>query len=131
MEVIYKIAGISIASVAFCVLLKEENKPVSVLFSVVVCILIACISFAFLEPIISFCEKLKDVANIDSRLLSPVIKAAGVCFISQISSSLCSDYGENSVGKIVELSGSIMAIYVSIPLLVEILELVKRIGEAS
>ena len=80
------------------------------------------------EPILSFLTRLRTRANLETGLLAPVMKAVGIGILTQITSRICADAGESAVATLVELCGSILALYVALPLLEAVLEMVESMS---
>ena len=117
------VIGIILGSVV-----KKSHKELALLLSISCCVLIGIFIVQLFEPIMSFFSKLRVMAGLDQRLLSPVLKAVGIGLLTQITSRICADAGESAVASLIELSGSILALYVALPLLEAVLEMVESIG---
>ena len=55
-------------------------------------------------------------------IFSPITKALLIALLCQLTSEICRDFGENSIASKVELGGKIAIIYLSIPLVKEVLK---------
>lgn len=56
-----------------------------------------------------------------------IIKALAIAYITEFTSQLCKDGGENSIASKVELAGKLMIFIVAIPVFVSIFELIDRL----
>ena len=126
MEAAGKIAALALVAAVLCVLIRDHQKPVSLLLSLAACVGMIVLCAAFLEPIIAVLNKLVGLSGIADEIVSPMLKVAGIGLLTQISSGICVDAGEHALGKTVELTGSILALYASLPLLLAALELVEK-----
>ena len=57
-----------------------------------------------------------------TKLFSPMAKALLIALLCQITSEICRDFGENSIAAKVELGGKVAIIYLSVPLIKEVLK---------
>ncbi len=57
-----------------------------------------------------------------SNIFSPITKALIIALLCQITSEICRDFGENGIASKVELGGKIAIIYLSVPLIKEVLK---------
>ena len=126
MELSWKITALALVAVVLCVLIRENQKPLSVLLSLLSCVGILLLAVVFLEPVLEVFRKLTALSGVDDEIISPMLKVAGVGLLTQISAAICHDAGEGALGKTVELCGTILAMYVSLPLLLAVLELVEN-----
>lgn len=126
MEAAGKIAALAIVSAVLCVLIRENQKPVSILLSLFGCIGLILIGFAFFEPVIAVLDKLADLSGVEDEIVAPMLKVAGVGLLTQISAGICTDAGEGALAKSVELVGTVLAMYASLPLILAVLELVEK-----
>ena len=72
-------------------------------------------------------SRLKDMAGISSQMLSILIKAAGIGLVSELASLICSDAGDNALGKAVQLLSNGVILWISLPLMEELLELLQEV----
>jgi len=127
MEIIGKIAAISIVSVIFCVLLHDINPSLKVLLTLCTCAGILFAGIVFVSPILDFLSELDALSDIPDYTIEPLIKIAAIGFLVRIASGICEDSGERTLGKSVELAGMFISIYVSLPLLSAAVELIKKL----
>ena len=80
------------------------------------------------RPILSFIEELRELTGLDRSLLDPVLKCLGIGLLSQICVAVCTDAGQNAIGKTIQISGCVLCLYVALPLFRGILSLVSGLG---
>ncbi len=126
MELSWKITALALVAVAFCVLIRDNQKPLSVLLSLIACIGILLLVITILEPILEVFKKLVGLSGVNDEIVAPMLKVAGVGLMTQLSAGICQDAGEGALAKTVELCGIILAMYAALPLLLAVLELVEN-----
>jgi stage III sporulation protein AD len=67
-----------------------------------------------------FIQYINSYGKVD--IFSPITKALLIALLCQLTSEICRDFGENSIASKVELGGKIAIIYLSIPLVKEVLK---------
>lgn len=67
-----------------------------------------------------FVQYLSSYGN--ATIFLPITKALFIALLCQITSEICRDFGESSIASKVELGGKIAIIYLSIPLIKEVLK---------
>ena len=127
MDIFLKISsGVLVASVLSLVI-SGYCKDISLLLTLFVCAAVLIAAATYLEPIIDFAQRLIQIGNISQDYLQVLYKIAGIGLISQVSVMICSDAGNQSMGKVLQIITSLVILCVSIPLLEEILTLIETI----
>lgn len=127
MEQAFQIAGIAIVTALACCAIGGRSEVLSAVLSIAACVILLLLSFEFLTPIIDVFERLKTMTGISGAVMAPVMKAAGVGILVQIAATVCEDAGENTLRKSVEIAGAFLALYVSLPLLSSVLNLLEEL----
>lgn len=119
---------IGLMAVVFVTLLKKRDGELAVVLSVAACAVIGVIVFELAEPLITFLEKLRNLSGMDKELMEPVLKVLGIGLLTQVSASVCTDAGQSAIAKLIEVSGGLLSVYVALPLLEAVLELLESMG---
>ena len=127
MDVFIKAAGCIIVTTIFVLVLSRSGKDISLLLSVLVCSMVALAAMHYLEPVFSFIEKIQILGNINNEMLNIVLKAVGIGLISEFTNLICTDAGNAALGKTLQFMGTIVVLWLSIPLLDNIISLVEDI----
>ena len=128
MESFLQVAVLGLLTVIFTNLLRKNNRELSIILSLAACVIIAVILIQLAKPLIEFMERLRSVSGLDKGLLSPLIKTIGIGLLTQISSNICADAGENAIAKLIEVCGGVLALYVALPLFEAVLEMMESLG---
>ena len=127
MEEILKVAAIGVAG-AICALVLKKNSPelgLAVTLAVGVVILLAALSV--IMGIVEFVDLLADTAELEQDILAPLMKTVGIAIITKVASEICRDAKENAIASFVEMAGSAGAIFVALPLLKSVLEMITSL----
>lgn len=127
MEGFAKIAAAVLVALVACQILSKGNKDFSLLVVMVVCCMVAGAAMVYLEPVMEFLQKLQSLANVDSTMLQPLLKAVGVGILAEVVCLVCQDSGNASLGKAVQLAASAVILYLSVPMMDSLLELVRKV----
>ena len=127
MELYLKAAGAALVSLVVILVISKEQKDIGLLLGMLVCSMILLVTLSYLEPVIDFLERLQEKAQLDAGLLKVLLKAVVIGFLTEIAALICTDSGNSSLGKTVQLLGSAVILWISIPLFESILDLIQRI----
>ena len=119
---------VGVLTVIFTAVLKKQNGELSILLSLGATLLIGLFFLPMAKPVLAFAEELRQISGLDRELLEPMFKCLGIGLISQICVNICTDSGQGAVGKMIEISGNILCLYVSIPLFRSVLSLFGKLG---
>lgn len=127
MENFIKIVGGVMIAVFLGLALNRQGKDVSLLLSIVVCCMVLTAALAFLEPVLTFAGTLRDTCGLDSGMLQILLKAVGVGIVAEIAGLICVDSGNTALGKTVQILATVLILWLSVPLMTQLLELVQTI----
>lgn len=127
METFVKAAACVILILLLCIVLSKQGKDFSMLLTVAGCCMIAMIAVSYLQPVISLIHRLQTLGNLNSEMMTIVIKSVGIALLGEITSLICADCGNAALGKTLQMLGSAMILWLSIPLFTSLLELVEKI----
>lgn len=110
-------------------ILQKQGKEYALVLAVAVSIVGACLALTYIKPVFSFLEELRELANIDVEIYRILLKAVGVGLIGEISAVICSDSGNASLGKMLQLLSAAVILWLSLPVLQQLMDLIKEVLE--
>ena len=122
-----KYAALAVVGAILCLLTRKEAATFGTLVSVSVVLILAAAVLTFLRPVMTFAQSLKELSGLGSGVMVPVVKAMGIGFLTEIGKNICSDAGESAISGALGLLGGVAGIYVLLPLMESVLELIQRI----
>ena len=113
------------------ILAQGSNKQWGTVLSLIACCMVAAVAASYLGPVVDFLGQLEAFGNLDSTMVESLLKIAGIGLISEVASLVCSDAGNGALGKAVQMLGTAVMLWLAVPLLSAMLELLRRIlGES-
>ena len=119
-------AGVLVV-VIFGIALSKQSKDWALVLSVLACCSVLAIMAAYLEPIIAFVNQLRSLGNLDGEAFGIVLKVVGLGVISEIASLICQDSGNAALGKGLQMLSAVVILWLSLPLMQGLLEMVQKI----
>ena len=119
-------AGV-MAAVVMWIILSKQGKEYALLLSVGACALILLAMFRFLEPVLDLMKQLQSLGNLQPEWLNVMLKATGIGLIVEMGTLICTDAGNAALGKGVQILASVAVLWLSLPLMRALLELVQTI----
>ena len=121
---IFRIAAIGVLCALLAVVVKEQRPDIAMLISVIGGVIILFYAVNYVSEAVSVFKLLMDKSNIDSDLLSVVLKIIGIGYITEFSASVCEDSGNKSLGDKIQFGGKILILVISLPLLGAVIDII-------
>lgn len=119
-------AGVIVALILYLIL-SRQGKDFSILLTIAVCSMVVVITTSFLEPILDFVDKLIALGNFDTNVLQILLKSLGIGLITEVTSLICADAGNASLGKALQILATVVILWLAIPLFTALLSTVEEI----
>ncbi len=128
---ILTVAGVAIIAAAISVLIKQYKPEYAFAVNLVAGIVILVFVIVASAPIIAEIRDLVSQTGISGEYIVILLKALGICFITQLAADICRDSGVVSIATKVETAGKIAVLLVALPLFERILSIAKALINAS
>ncbi len=119
-------AGI-LLTVILILALGKQGKETGLLLSILVCCMVGILAVSFLQPVVTFWQKLQETADLEPEMLRILLKVVGVALTTELGSLVCTDAGNGALGKMLQYLGSAVVLWLSLPMFTALLELVEGI----
>ncbi len=127
MDIFVKAVAGALLAAVFCIILSKNGKEQSLLLSTAACCVILLSARFLLRPIVAFIEKLQDLGNLNPMMVSVMLKAVGIGLLAQITELICKDGGNSALGKTISILSGICILFLSVPVLEELLALMDSV----
>lgn len=127
MEQFLQGAALVLVAVILSLVVSRRSGEIGLLLSLCVCCLVCAGAVAFLEPVVDFLREVRELGSLDSDFLTILLKAAGIGMISELVGLICADSGQSAMGKALQMLANGAVLWVSLPLLRQLLELMKEV----
>lgn len=127
MERFYQAAAGVLIAVIIGLVLSKQGKDWTIILTALVSCMVLAVAAAYLEPILDFARQLQTLSNLDGDMLAVILKAVGIGLIAEIAALICQDAGNAALGKGIQILASIVILWLALPLMQGLLELVQKI----
>lgn len=124
---ILQIAGIAVSGMLIVSLVRAFKPEFAIYVVIATVITILLISLQQLTSVFQFLKSVYDEMTYGKEYFPIIIKVLVVAYLADFTAQLCNDAGESSIGSKVELAGKIIIFYISLPVLISVLELVNSL----
>lgn len=127
MEDFFRAVALVLLSVILVLVLKNGKSGIGVLLSIAVCCMVALSALSYIQQVQAFIQSIQNAVALDSSLLKTLLKVVGISVTAEIAGLICDDAGNAAMGKVLQLLASVVILWLSLPLLTALLELVEGI----
>lgn len=127
MELYLQAAALVLVAVILILLLGKQSKDLSAILTIAVCCLVCIAAGMFLEPVAQFLSELRKLGDLDSELVTVLLKCAGIGFLSELIGLVCADAGESSLGKALQFLSNGVILFLSLPLLRQLVAILQEV----
>lgn len=127
MDGFWKASAAVLLTVVLVLALGKREKDISVLLTMAVCCMVTAVAMSYLEPVLDLLWEVEAMANVQDGMIEILMKAVGIGLVVEIAGMICSDAGNSSLGKTIQLLGTVVILSLSIPLFQSFLTLIQEI----
>lgn len=127
MDLFYKITAAALVTTVLTLVVRREEKDFALLLTMAGCAMAGMVLLTFLEPVLSFLSTLQTLGDLSGDMLLILMKAVGVGLVAEIAGMVCADGGNASLGKAIQLVGSAVILWLSLPIFQMLMDLMIRI----
>lgn len=127
MDIFLKVTVAILLSAILSLVLSKQGADISLLLTIAVSCMILTAALTYIKPILDFSRRLVTIGGIRTELLEILLKVAGIGMISQIAGLICTDSGNQSLGKALQIMTIAVILCLSIPVLEEMLSLIETV----
>ena len=120
-------AAVVLVGVILALVVGRQSRDMSLLLTLAVCVMVCIAALGFLEPVTELLRELRRLGDLDSEAVSIALKCAGIGLLSELIGLICADAGESALGRALELLSSAAILWLSLPLIRELLRLIEGV----
>lgn len=127
MDLFFKATAAVLIAVILILTVHRHEPDIGILLNLAICCMVTAVALGYLSPVFDFLSKLEALGKIDSNMTGILLKTVGIGMVSEIAGIVCADAGNASLGKALQLLGTTVILWMSLPLFDGLLELVQEI----
>jgi len=120
-------AALVLLAVILTLVISRQSRDMSILLSLGVCVIVMISCVSFLSPIIEFIRELRRIGDLEQAFLGIMLKCVGVGLLSELAALICADAGENAMGKSLQILSGIVIVWLSLPLMKQVIVLLEEV----
>jgi len=125
---IYIITAFGVVAAITGLILKNIKPEFSAIITILAVCTIAGILLSKLSVVFEFINQIFDLSEVNEKYLKILIKAAGICYIANLGSSICKECGQEAISKQIEIIAKVTIVTIAIPIFTELLKIVADLS---
>lgn len=126
MSEFWKTTSLILLTVILSLSVGKTERDISAVLGMVVLCMAACAAITILEPVLDYLVELQRVFNLPDRLVSILLKSVGIALVAELSATVCTDAGNASLGKVLQILGGAAVLSLSIPMFHTLMTIVQE-----
>ena len=129
MDIYLKALGASMIGLLITLVLSGTGKDFSLLLGLLICAMVTTVAMYFMEPVMTLIGQLESMIPVESNLLRFLIRITGIGTVGEIAAMICADAGNSAMGKTLQMMTGITILWLALPLMQMLLDLIREIME--
>lgn len=127
MELFIQAAAAALLAVVLGLALEKQGKDMALLLTLAVCCLVTIGAVSYLKPVLEFLRELEAIGDLSDSMVGTLFKILGIGILTEICAMVCADAGNSSLAKSLQLMGSAVILWLSIPIFTALIDLIQGI----
>ena len=119
--------ALTLTGVILALVLGKKSEHTGLIICVAVCCMVANVAISYLTPAVELIQNLQIIGKLDNQMITTLLKAVGIGLITELASMICSDAGMGTMGKSLQMLGSGVILWMSLPMMNQLLVLLQNI----
>ena len=125
MAEIIKVIGVAFVTALTALLLRSTKPELSFAVTVTGVIVILLFIVNYMKTTLVFLTEISGMTGLDNGLIKILLKIVGVGYLTEFSAGILNDFGSNAVADKVILAGKLTMLFLAIPVIKTLLQLMK------
>ena len=127
MDIFVKGCAAVLLTVILGLSLSKGWKEAGILLTICVVCMVFAAALHYLKPVIAMIRNIQKETGLDGDLLNALLKIVGIGLTAEIAELICNDAGNAGLGKVVGLLGTSVILWLCVPLVTQLLDLIRKI----
>ncbi len=108
-------------------MVSGRNKEIGTLLLVLGSCVILITAISYIKPVFTFISKLQTLGKLNTQMLEILLKSVGIGLLAEIAILVCNDMGNSSMGKTLQVLATSIILWLSLPMLNSLLDLIEKL----
>ncbi|MDY5941948.1 MAG: stage III sporulation AC/AD family protein [Oscillospiraceae bacterium] len=125
MELLVKLAALSLCVSAVALLLRRSDEALALILPLAALIVGCALLLPEFAQMQALCSRALALTGLPAALFTPLAKVIGISLVTRFSCALCADAGQSALSALLGTAGAVCALVCALPLVSALLDLVE------
>lgn len=125
MELLVKLAALSLCVSAVALLLRRSDETLALILPLAALIVGCALLLPEFAQMQALCSRALALTGLPAALFTPLAKVIGISLVTRFSCALCADAGQSALSALLGTAGAVCALVCALPLVSALLDLVE------
>lgn len=126
---VFQLIGIAFLTAVAALLLKQTKPELALAVTIAGSVILLLFIFEAVKDSLSVFQDIAESTGLDVGLVKILLKMVGIGYLVEFAAGILSDFGQTSMGDKLVFCGKIVILVLSIPILQNVLTLIRRLLE--
>jgi len=127
METFWKAAAVILITVLLEATIEKTEKDIAIVLTAAACCAVLMGTFHYLSEITAFLWEMDSLFTCQNSFMELLLKIAGTALTAEVTGLICSDAGNQSLGKVVQVLGNAAILFLALPIFETFLTMIQDI----
>jgi len=123
----WKASAVVILTVILGTAIGKTEKDLALVLTAVACCVVILTALRHLSEVLAFLWELNSAAEYGNTFWEPLLRISGIALLAEMISLICTDAGNSSLGKAMQILGNSVILVQSIPVFESFFSIVQEI----
>ena len=124
---VWQMVGLCVIAALLCVVLRPLHPELAMILSLAAGSILLLAVVGEVGQVLALAQKMMEKAHLPGAYMPILLKALGICLLTQVACDTCRDAGETALSVKLEMAGKIAVLVLSLPLFEEILMVIQAL----
>ena len=126
MDDFWKTTALVLLTVILGLSLDKTERDISAVMGIVALCVAACAAVTIQSPVLDYLVELQRLFQLPDSLVGILMKAVGIALVAELSSTICADAGNASLGKMLQILGGAAVLTLSVPMFRTLMTIIRE-----
>ena len=127
MELFLRSTALLLVGLLLSLIVNKRSADLGLLLVLAISCTVCLACAEYLSAMMDFLSEVRLLGGLDRNLFSVLLKCAGIGFLSEVCCLICQDSGQNTLAKVLQILANCTVVYLSLPMLRQLLQILEEV----
>ena len=127
MDILIKAIACALMAAVLSIMLPGNRKEHTLLLGIAASCMVGMTALVYLQPVIDLLKRFQQLGDLNVQMIGILFKVVGIGLVTEMAALVCKDAGNDSLGKMIHILGTVAILWITIPLFEEFIALIEDV----